>query len=67
MPQFNLALLQQIDKDQLRYGQLNNITVTNRQIAQAREQQLFGPEGLLTMGLSWRALGTLTGSYRLNA
>ena len=56
-----LALLQQIDKDQLRYGQLNNITVTNRQIAQAREQQLFGPEGLLTMGLSMAGFGTLTG------
>lgn len=56
-----LSLLQQIDKDQLRYGQLNNITVTNRQIAQSREQQLFGPEGLLTMGLSMAGFGTLTG------
>jgi len=56
-----LELMQLIDKDSLDYAQLNNITSSNRQIAQVREEQLFGPEGLLTMGLSMAGFGTLTG------
>jgi len=56
-----LELMQLIDKDRLDYTQLNNITSSNRQVAQVREEQLFGPEGLLTMGLSMAGFGTLTG------
>lgn len=56
-----LELMQLIDKDSLAYAQLNNIASSNRQMAQAREEQLFGPEGLLTMGLSMAGFGALTG------
>jgi len=56
-----LELMQLIDKDSLEYAQLNNIASSNRQVAQAREEQLFGPEGLLTMGLSMAGFGALTG------
>jgi len=56
-----LELMQLIDKDSLEYAQLNNITSSNRQVARVREEQLFGPEGLLTMGLSMAGFGTLTG------
>jgi hypothetical protein len=56
-----LAYQQMAEKDQLDYAQLNEITLQNRQIAQQREELIFGEEGLLTLGLSMAGFGTLTG------
>ena len=56
-----LDLMQLIDKDNLYYAQLNEITSSNRQTAQLREEQLFGKQGLLSLGLSMAGFGTLTG------
>ena len=56
-----LELIQKIDQDNLSYALLSKTTTSNRTIAQAREEQLFGPDGLLTLGLSMAGFGSLTG------
>lgn len=56
-----LELIQEIDKDSLQYAQLAKTTKQNRMIAQQREEQLFGPEGLLTLGLSVAGASGLAG------
>lgn len=57
----DLALNQMIEKNKLDYAQLSNVANSNMQLAQAREKQLFGPTGLLTMGLSLLGVGGLGG------
>lgn len=55
------ALSHQLDKDSLEYSQLLDVTQSNRQIAAAREEQLFGKTGLITMAASMGGFGMLTG------
>lgn len=54
-------LLQAVDKDNLRYSQLSKTVSGNLAVAQSREEQLFGEQGLLSMGLTMAGFGTLTG------
>jgi len=56
-----LALNQIIEKNQLDYGILRGVVTNNVKAAQAREEQLFGETGLLSMGLSLLGVGGLGG------
>jgi len=56
-----LSLNQMMEKNRLDYAQLSDVAESNMKVSQAKEEQLFGPTGLLTMGLSMAGFGTLTG------
>ena len=56
-----LSLTQMMEKNTLDYAQLSDVAETNMKIAQAKEEQIFGEKGLLSMGLSLAGFGTLTG------
>jgi len=57
----DLALVQMKEKNQLDYGILRGVVVGNTKVARAREEQLFGETGLLSMGLSLFGIGGLGG------
>jgi len=56
-----LDLRQQIESDNLEYSIHADTVSTNLINAQQREEALFGPEGLLSMGLSLAGMGGFTG------
>ena len=56
-----LALAQMQEKNQLDYGILRGVVTNNTKIARAREEQLFGETGLLSVGLSALGAGGLAG------
>ena len=56
-----LDLKQQMEKDNLTYADLSDAVSINYAAAEAREEQLFGPQGLLTLGLGMAGFGSLTG------
>ncbi len=60
-----LALAQMQEKNQLDYGILRGVVVNNTKIARAREEQLFGETGLLSVGLSALGAGGLAGMLGL--
>lgn len=60
-----LALNQMLDKNKLDYALLKDVTISNTQIARAREEKIFGEKGLLSMGLGLMGFGTLTGMLGL--
>lgn len=55
------AYQQMAEKDQLDYSLLSNLVISNRTIAQAREEALFGETGLLSIGLTALGFGSFTG------
>lgn len=57
----SLALEQLQEKNSLDYSLLNDVVVKNLEIANAREEQLFGETGLLSMGLGLAGFGGFTG------
>jgi len=57
--QFNYDQLKQ--KDEVVYSVHKKTTVPNAELGKQREGALFGPKGLLSMGLSMVGFGTLTG------
>lgn len=57
----SLAIKQMAEKNELDYRQLKGVTAENTREALAREEQIFGEKGLLSMGLSLMGFGTLTG------
>ena len=57
----SLALIQMQEKNQLDYGILRGVVVSNTKLARAREEQLFGATGLLSVGLSALGAGGLAG------
>jgi hypothetical protein len=56
-----LDLRQKAEKDSMTYAGLRDSVSANYATAVQVEEQLFGPTGLLTMGLSMAGFGTLTG------
>jgi len=56
-----LILNQMLEKNELDHGVLKGTVVANRQKAGEREATLFGPTGLLSMGLSLLGVGGLGG------
>jgi hypothetical protein len=56
-----LDLQQQAERDNLTYSALRDVVSANLSAAVQREEQLFGPQGLLSLGLSMAGFGTLTG------
>lgn len=56
-----LTLKQQIERDELDYSTHRDVVATAVEKGQALEGMLFGPEGLLTMGLSMVGAGGLAG------
>ncbi len=56
-----LSLTQMMEKNKLDYAQLSDVSESNMKASQAKEEQLFGEKGLLSMGLSLAGFGTLTG------
>lgn len=60
-----LALAQMQEKNQLDYGILRGVVVNNTKLARAREEQLFGETGLLSVGLSALGAGGLAGMLGL--
>jgi hypothetical protein len=60
-----LALAQMQEKNQLDYGILRGVVTNNTKIARAREEQLFGETGLLSVGLSALGAGGLAGMLGL--
>jgi hypothetical protein len=58
--QVNLLSIQQLaDKNRLDYDLLKGATTQNASLSRAREEAIFGPEGLLTMGLGLLGVGGL--------
>jgi hypothetical protein len=60
-----LDLQQQMQKDDLTYTNLRGVTAANQMAAAQREEQLFGPTGLLSMGLGLLGVGGLGGMIGL--
>lgn len=56
-----LALQQQLQKDDLAYGVLKDTVAASLSLARQREEALFGEKGLLTMGLGIIGAGSLAG------
>jgi hypothetical protein len=56
-----LDLKQQMEKDNLTYADLSDAVSINYSAAEAREERLFGTNGLLTLGLGMAGFGSLTG------
>lgn len=50
-----------MEKDNTQHGIHRGVTVSNRQVGQRREEQLFGEAGLLSMGLSLLGAGGFAG------
>jgi hypothetical protein len=62
----NLLSIQQLaDRNRLDYDLLKGSTTQNASISRAREEAIFGPEGLLTMGLGMLGAGGLAGAVGL--
>lgn len=57
----SLAIKQMQERNQLDYDTLNEVATKNWELAQAREEKLFGPQGLLTLGLGMTGMGALAG------
>jgi hypothetical protein len=57
--QFDLT--QKAQKDSFDYSIHRDVVSSNLAVGQQREEMLFGPTGLLSMGLSMAGFGTLTG------
>lgn len=60
-----LDLAQLAEENDLKFAQLNNVTMANRKAASEKEEQLFGEKGLLTMGLGLIGFGGLGGMVGL--
>ena len=58
----SLAITQMAEKNKLDYNLLRGVVDRSLEIARSREEQLFGPTGLLSMGLRWSGR-----SYRTHA
>jgi hypothetical protein len=56
-----LDLAQRMDKDNMIYAHLAEVTTNNYQAAVEREDMLFSETGLFSMGLGLAGFGTLTG------
>jgi hypothetical protein len=56
-----LAWQQKIDTDKLKYSQIKAVVAKNRQLASQLEQNLFGDQGMLTIGLSALGFGLPAG------
>jgi len=56
-----LSFQQKIESDTVQYSQLTESVMQNRQDAQLREKTIFGPQGLLAIGLSSAGFGGLCG------
>lgn len=56
-----LDLAQRMDKDNMIYAHLAEVTQNNYQAAVSREEMLFSETGLLSMGLGLAGFGSLTG------
>jgi len=63
--QIQFDLEQQAQKDNLKYGILKGITLVNLKTSQLLEERMFGPQGLLTLGLSLVGFGGFTGMIGL--
>lgn len=57
----SLELQQLAQKNQLDYDHLKGTTTVNLQVAQAREESLFGEKGLMSVGLTALGFGGFTG------
>lgn len=57
----SLAIKQMQEKNQLDYDTLSEVATKNFELAQSREEQLFGPQGLVTLGLGMAGMGALGG------
>lgn len=57
--QFNYDQAKQ--RDTMKYGILKDVTTPNAELGRQREEALFGPKGLLSMGLSMAGFGSITG------
>ncbi|MCK9569056.1 hypothetical protein M0R72_08950 [Candidatus Pacearchaeota archaeon] len=61
----SLAIRQMAEKNELDYRQLKGVAAANAEVAQLREEQLFGEKGLLSMGLGLLGVGAFTGTLGL--
>jgi hypothetical protein len=52
---------QAMDRENLEHGLVLGVAEADNKVAVAREEQLFGEKGLLSMGLGMLGFGTLTG------
>jgi len=61
-----LAIQQMEEKNQLDYALLNDVVSKNLKSAQAREETLFGSEGLISLGLGMAGMGGFAGLLGLS-